>query len=853
MIGRGSPESGQAERVAVKDEWLVYRGCSIAFARAYGLASPDMLIGCTDFDLLPTELARRQLEVESSVINFARSDVSQIILAAAQYPQTVLRTPILSDTREVRGIDIRLLDSPGQSATPPLDYHALIHSGLQATVVMHDGKPLFVNNQAVELFGLTDASDILQMASVASFFSHEDWYRLKRHCDSLEVNLSDLTGHRLVLNAKSAFGQPLVLLVNAQPMDWHGQAAVVLSLVDVGHQSLEISSAISSVNPSANSSVQTPRSLPHLSTGIDNAGRGDAERYQHYALASADFFWETDESLYFSMFKSEQETTLGVPIDNLLGKPMEQLGEIASYPDDSDQWSAHLRVLKNHQPFRDFEFKWQIADDNVKVIRYSGIPVYDNNATFIGYRGTGRDVTARTRQAESIAYHANHDALTGLVNRRHFESLVETALAKAKSERLSHALFFMDLDNFKIVNDTCGHLAGDELLRQLSSMIDGFVRKSDVLGRLGGDEFGVFLYNCSVDAALKLANQIRSEVENFQFLWKENRFRIGVSIGMVVADDRWESLNALFSAADSACYLAKNEGRNQVVVYREADGNSSNRQIGTHWVDEISSALEQKRIVIATQKMLPFRQISQQDLLEPLDDGSAGSLPPGEIQGGWQQRSAYFEVFMRLMLPSGELVQPKAFLPSAVRYGLAAQLDSTVIDVTIDWLKRNPDFLRKVQHCSINLSSSSFSQEGFAGALVDHIRDSGVPPQKLCFELTETETIANLSAASEFMNEMSEIGCRFVLDNFGAGLSSFAYLKDLPVDFLKIDGRLVRDMLDDQIDYTMVKAINEVGQSLGKQTIAEFVENDILLEAVREIGVDFAQGFAVEEPLLTSR
>jgi len=438
------------------------------------------------------------------------------------------------------------------------------------------------------------------------------------------------------------------LLVNAEAIEWHGQSATVLSLVDVSQQSLP-----------ALPSATTPVAGLNALTRSENSASD--ERYRHYAQASADFFWETDEALRFTLVRSEMTTAPGIPIDELQGQPHADLADISGGIEDSDHWSQHLRDLKNHRPFRDFEFKWQVAEDNVKVIRYSGIPVYDGNSVFIGYRGTGRDVTASTLQAESMAYHANHDALTGLVNRRHFEFRVEKALAEARTERKSHALFFMDLDNFKIVNDTCGHLAGDELLRQLSALINSLVRKSDLFARIGGDEFAVFLYNCNVAEALKLANQIRSEVENFQFLWKENRFRVGASIGMVVADDRWESLTALFSAADSACYIAKNEGRNQVVVYREADGNSSNRKVETHWVEEINSALDENRVVIATQKMLPFRQMND-----------AGLALEGAATSSGGQSSAYFEVFMRLIMPNGEMAQPRAFLPSAERYGLAA-------------------------------------------------------------------------------------------------------------------------------------------------------------------------------------
>ena len=830
MIGKLQDSSRQStERVAVKDVRLVYRACSKGFARALGLESPDLVIGRTDFDLLPREIARQQLVIESEVVNRAQTDITSLTLATAQHTQTVMRTPILSADQEVRGLDVRLLDAPGQGAPAPLDYHALVHAGLQGTIVIRDGKPLFVNRQALHLFGLSEAADLLNRPTIAGLFAAEDWSRLKRHCDAMENQHSTATRSRLILNASSRTGQQLVLLVNAEHISWQEHPAVILSLVDMAGNE---------------SSVSASGLIP--STTVSD------ERYQHYARASADFFWETDESLDFTLVNSEMENALGIPIDDLLGQPYEALADATGGIEGEEHWEPHFQTINNHQPFRDFEFKWQILDGSVKVIRYSGIPVYDGNAMFLGYRGTGRDVTVSTRQAESMAYHANHDALTGLVNRRHFEHLVGDAIKSAPTERKPHALLFLDLDNFKIVNDTCGHLAGDELLRQLSALIKSLVRKSDVFARLGGDEFGVFLYKCNVAEALKLANQIRSEVENFQFLWKENRFHVGVSIGMVVADDRWESLTALFSAADSACYIAKNEGRNQVVVYREADGNSSNRKVETHWVEEINTALDENRVAIATQKLLPLRQLEkgwQPPAAFESDSGNHGDNNTASNA----DTNAYFEVFMRLVMPSGELVGPQAFLPSAERYGLAAQLDSTVIDVTLDWLKKNPANLNKIRHCSINLSSGSFASEGFAEALIAHIRDSGVPAQKLCFELTETATIANLSAASSFMHKLADIGCRFVLDDFGAGLSSFAYLKDLPVDYLKIDGRLVRDMLDDQINYTMVKAINEVGQSLGKQTIAEFVESEILFEAIREIGVDFAQGYAIGKPQIQHR
>ncbi len=831
MIGKSQHREKTTERVAVKDMQLVYRACSSSFAQALGYDSPDLVIGRTDFDLLPRDLATRQLMIDKRVTENAVPDINALALEDAM-GQVILRSPILSEQGKVNGLDIRLLDGPVSSLPQAQDYQSLVNLGLQGTVVLRGESPLFLNQSARTIFELDSSRFGSDLDGLKRQFAQEDWNRLCRRVAADTLEKPNNLPARLVLNI-CVSGINKVLLADIDKISWQGEPAAVLSVVDVTAQKLVTRSAAPAV-------VNTPVNLPAAQPGVasqklNQAQQLERDRYRHYAKASADFFWETDENLHFSRISPEIETALGVEVGSLIGRTHEDLLSRAGDANDSASWDQHLQTLADHKPFRDFEFKW-IAAGETKVVRYSGIPVYNSDSVFMGYRGAGRDVTASTKQAESVAYHANHDALTGLVNRRHFEALVKTAIENVRVDRKPHALFFMDLDNFKIVNDTCGHLAGDELLRQLSSLFTRLVRKSDVLARLGGDEFGVFLYNCNIAQALKLANQLRSEVENFQFLWEENRFMVGVSIGLVVADDRWPNLEALFSAADSACYIAKNEGRNQVVVHREADGKSSNRKIETHWVEEINAALDESRIVIAQQKILPLQGLD----CSTIDESIASKLKSDD--------GAHFEVLMRLVAPNGELVNPKAFLPSAERYGLSARLDATVIDVTLEWLKRNPGYLQRVRHCSINLASGSFAKEGFADALIEHIKDSGIPPTKLCFEMTETATIANLSAATDFMNRLAELGCRFVLDDFGAGLSSFAYLKNLPIDFLKIDGRLVRNIRDDQIDFTMVKAINQVGQSLGKRTIAEFVETPQLFETVCDIGVDYAQGFEISKP-----
>jgi len=462
-------------------------------------------------------------------------------------------------------------------------------------------------------------------------------------------------------------------------------------------------------------------------------------------------------------------------------------------------------------------------------MRYSGIPVFNKDREFAGYRGVGCDVTASVRKAETTAYYASHDDLTGVLNRRSFENNVIEALDSSRKSREAHALCFMDLDSFKIVNDTCGHQAGDELLRQLTQLFDSLVRKSDVLARLGGDEFGVLLYKCGVAEALTLANQIRHEVENLHFLWEEYRFSIGISIGLVVVDDRWDSTEALFSAADSACYIAKNEGRNRVVVYREGQGNVSNRKVTTQWVEEINKALDSGRMRLACQKIMPLG-----DTVESASD---------ELR---------FEMFLRLQKLNGDVVSPQVFLPTAERYGLTTALDERAVELTLFWLAANQSLQRRVCYVSLNLSASSCTDSEFASRLMNTIAMSGVEPSKLCFEISETAAIANLSKVSEFMQQLAEIGCRFCIDDFGSGLSSFAFLRKLPVEFLKIDGLLIRDILNDPTDFTMVKAINDISKSMGKRTVAEFIESANLLEAVEEIGIDYGQGYYLGEPELIS-
>ena len=799
---------GQApDCVAVKDTQLVYRACTRQFAVAVGFERPEDIIGKSDFDLFNTDIARSQLNHDTQVVVHGQPDIGSLPLDTEQ-ELVIVRTPVLSAKKQVRGIDIRLLTRQHTAGNEDewaddtrslggVDYQTLVDQGLQGSMVLRHRDIVFANTNAAQMLGFGSAAQLLSVAASA-LFSAEDWQKIQQvYPASLhERNPSGSTIRLRLTASKQEPGSAVQLLAKAQAHTWQGESAVLLSFVDVDAE------ALSNLNV-------TESEL----------------RYRHYAKASADFFWELDQQLRFSYVSDDVTTVLQLSAEEIIGKTHQDLLKLSLNQEPEGHWTQHIQQLQRHEPFRDFEFRWggdagatedSAETERPRTIRYSGIPVYSEDNSFIGYRGTGRDVTAASRQAESVAYHASHDALTGLVNRRHFEALSEQALRQARNERQVHALCFMDLDQFKIVNDTCGHMAGDELLRQLSALFDRLVRKSDVLARMGGDEFALLLYNCSVPTALKLANQIRSEVENFQFLWGDSRFQVGVSVGLVVFDDRWENLQALFAAADSACYLAKNEGRNRVVVYREADGPDPNRRVETHWVEEINTALDEHRMFAARQVIVPLNDLSD---------------------------TTRFEMFMRMKTPGGEVINPGAFLPSAERYGLSSRLDLVVTGLTLDWLKSHPRLLNSIKWCSINLTSGTFAHEDAEQQLTELILASGIPPSRLCFELTETATIANLTVVSGFMRRLSDIGCAFMLDDFGSGLSAFAYLKSLPVSYIKIDGSLIKNILDDPLDYAMVKAISEISQSLGMQTVAKYVESQELLDAVRDIGVDYVQGY----------
>ncbi len=438
------------------------------------------------------------------------------------------------------------------------------------------------------------------------------------------------------------------------------------------------------------------------------------------------------------------------------------------------------------------------------------------------YVSVHQDVTESKLIAEKISYQASHDLLTGLINRREFERRLDQLLITAKLEKLEHAFCFMDLDQFKIVNDTSGHVAGDELLRQLGSLLQEKIRKSDTIARLGGDEFGILMEQCSLHNAQRMAEQIRQTIEQFKFSWNERTYAVGASIGLVRIDQYSLNGTEVFKQADSACYLAKDAGRNRIHLYQEDDEVQQRRAGELHWVSDINDALAEDRFELHGQLIKPIQ--------------STNSKPAVEI-------------LLRLKSRDGELVLPGAFLPAAERYNIATRIDQWVISHVFDWFESNPEVIDNIDSCAINLSGQSLGDKSILEMISSQLARQILPAEMIKFEITETSAISNLAEAKSFINAVKKQGCRFSLDDFGSGLSSFAYLKHLSVDILKIDGMFVKDIMDDEINFAMVKSINEVGHVMGMSTIAEFVENDEIQQRLAGIGVDYAQGYGVCRPM----
>ncbi len=501
--------------------------------------------------------------------------------------------------------------------------------------------------------------------------------------------------------------------------------------------------------------------------------------------------------------------------------------EITGYP-KSEVIGQNVRLLKSEEtPAAIHKDIWKtiIAGKVWKgtIQNKKDGSLYWDRAAISGVKDSSGEITHFVSIQEDVShehmlsFEANHDSLTGLINRREFERRIDRVLSTIQKDQSEHAICYLDLDQFKVVNDTCGHAAGDELLRQLSEALQRIVRKRDTLARLGGDEFGVLMEHCSIEDAHRVTSSLQKVIQDHQFTWAGHNFKVGASMGLIPITQDAGTMSDLLREADAACYKAKELGRNRIHIAHVQESETNKQRSGNQWAHRLNEALTQGRFRLMAQ---PMRH------------------PNGSEQ---------YELLVRMINEQGENVPPGSFLPAAERYNLVGPLDQWVIETTLSLLSDNPNFLEKIQFVSINLSSQTLNNEEFLDFMRNQLELNGIPGNKICFEIAELTAISSLSTASNFITSMTSLGCQFALDN--AGLNSFSYLANLPVDYLKIDGTLIKNIVSDPMSYAMVKSICDVGHVMGLQVIAKSVENDTVREKVTEIGIDYCQGYGIGKPL----
>jgi diguanylate cyclase (GGDEF)-like protein/PAS domain S-box-containing protein len=546
----------------------------------------------------------------------------------------------------------------------------------------------------------------------------------------------------------------------------------------------------------------------------------EKERAQVTLASIGDAVVTTDVAGRVDFLNSVAEELTGWTIAEAMGVPLDQVFHIINEvsravienPVEIVLRTGIVVGLANHTVL--------IRRDGAELnIEDSAAPIRDRHGEIIGVVLVFHDVTKAHEMAKQMGWAATHDSLTGLFNRAEFEHRLQSLIERTSVGK-RHALLYIDLDQFKLVNDTCGHAAGDQMLCQIAAIMHRHMREADTLARLGGDEFGVLLENCPADKGRQIAETILEGLRGFRFVWSDKTFLVGASIGLV--EVAGEDLNAthLLAAADTACYTAKDEGRNRVQVFNAADSETIRRSGEMNWVAHINRAFDEDRFRLHWQA------------IEPLQSGS--------------KDERHGEILLRMVDEEGILVPPASFLPAAERYNLMPRVDRWVVQQSLRWLVDHPE---ETQCAAINLSGQSLGDEQLLDYVFEQLRHTGIESSRICFEITETAAIANLTKAIRFIGALRERGCRFSLDDFGSGLSSFGYLKNLPVDFLKIDGGFVRNITRNPIDKAMVVAINNIGHVMGLATIAEFVESDDIKTLLRAQGVDYGQGYGIARPV----
>jgi len=550
----------------------------------------------------------------------------------------------------------------------------------------------------------------------------------------------------------------------------------------------------------------------------------EKERAQVTLHSIGDAVITTDKAGNIEYLNEEAEYLTGWLNNDACKRPISEVCVIIKEDEKEHYYHPFEEVIKGKRVVSSQgESVIKMKNNQAFAVEYTASPIFGTDSELDGVIIVLRNVTETRVLSHQLAYQATHDALTGLINRAEFEYITEKVIKDSENTNRHHGLCYVDIDQFKVINDTCGHQAGDELLKQLATLLKTCVRDNDLVSRLGGDEFGILFRDCEIDEAKDILESLKEAISSQRFIWDNKSFTMSISAGLVELSSQTGSLADIFSAVDSACYAAKEQGRNRVHVYREDDLIISTMEGEMHWVHRINEALEENRFRLFFQTISPL--------------------------GKYYKDVACCELLVRMISKDGDVIPPMAFIPSAERYNLMSNIDRWVIREAMSIIASNRDVLRDNQfHFSINLSAQSLSDNDFLCFIKEQFKEFDLLPQRFCFEITETTAILNLSIAKEFISTLKEMGCSFSLDDFGSGLSSFEYLKNLSVDYLKIDGAFVKNLVNDQVDKAMVQSINQVGHVMGIKTIAEFAENEKIISILQDIGVDFAQGYGVSKP-----
>ncbi|MDO8414382.1 MAG: EAL domain-containing protein, partial [Gallionellaceae bacterium] len=550
----------------------------------------------------------------------------------------------------------------------------------------------------------------------------------------------------------------------------------------------------------------------------------EKERAQFTLESIGDAVITTDASGRIEYLNPVAAQFTGWSAAEALGQPLQQVFNIINETSREPAESPVARCLRLGHTIDLANHSILVRRDGSELtIADTASPIHDRQGKATGAVMVFHDVTHERKLAQQLSYQATHDALTGLTNRRDFEQRLERALASVRADGVEHTLCYLDLDRFKVINDTCGHAAGDQLLRQLSAMLLEQMRGRDTLARLGGDEFGLLLEHCPLEQAWRIAGEVLQAMQQFKFVWAGKVHSVGVSIGVVPVTAASESLSAVLRAADAACYTAKGKGRNCIYVYRADDAELAQRGSEMQWVARITQALEEDRFGLF------YQPITELD-------------PHGE------QRANY-EILVRMLEPDGQVIAPEAFLPAAERYNLMPAIDRWVVRRVIAWLAALPPAsAQRAAIYSINLSSASLADRDMLDFIREQMILNQIPGQMLGFEIAETTAFANLVQATHFFREIKNLGCRTTLDNFGNAMSSIACLNVLQMDYLKIDGSYVKDIAQNRIAHALVEAINQVAHQMSAKTVGGWTDSPAIMDALEKIGVDHAQGYTISRP-----